>query len=96
MAIDRARRLRKGPSSRNAPCLSPPDPWLGALKQGLHDLGYVEGKGIVFENDVADGRNDRLDGLAQELIFDSKADVLVAMMGLRQCRPEDVRRPCRL
>jgi ABC-type uncharacterized transport system substrate-binding protein len=59
---------------------SPPDPWLDALKQGLHDLGYVEGKGIVFEERWADGRNDRLDGLAQELI-DSKVDVLVAMMG---------------
>ena len=59
---------------------SPPDPWLEALRQGLRDFGYAEGRNIQFEERWAEGRNDRLDGLAQELI-DSKVDILVAMMG---------------
>ncbi len=59
---------------------SPPDPWLDALRQGLRDLGYAEGKNIKIEERWAEGRNDRLDGLAQELI-DSKVDILVPMMG---------------
>src|SRR5215510_9098722 len=59
---------------------SPPDPWLEALRQGLRDLGYVEGRNIKIEERWAEGRNDRLDGLAQELI-DSKVDVVVTMMG---------------
>ncbi len=59
---------------------SPPDPWLDALRQGLRDLGYAEGRTIKFEERWAEGRNDRLDGLTQELI-DSKVDILVAMMG---------------
>jgi putative tryptophan/tyrosine transport system substrate-binding protein len=59
---------------------SPPDPWLEALRQGLRDLGYAEGRNIQFEERWADGRNDRLDDLAQELI-DSKVDILVVMMG---------------
>ena len=59
---------------------SPPDPWLEALRQGLRDLGYVEGRNIKIEERWAEGRNDRLDGLAQELI-DSKVDIVVTMMG---------------
>jgi putative tryptophan/tyrosine transport system substrate-binding protein len=59
---------------------SPPDPWLEALRQGLRDFGYAEGRNIQFEERWAEGRNDRLDGLAQELI-DSKVDILVVMMG---------------
>lgn len=59
---------------------SPPDPWLEALRQGLRDLGYVEGRNIKIEERWAEGRNDRLEGLAQELI-DSKVGVVVTMMG---------------
>jgi putative ABC transport system substrate-binding protein len=59
---------------------SPPDPWLEALRQGLLDFGYAESRNIKFEERWAEGRNDRLDGLAQDLI-DSKVDILVVMMG---------------
>jgi ABC-type uncharacterized transport system substrate-binding protein len=48
--------------------------------RGSRDFGYADGRNIQFEERWAEVRNDRLDGLAQELI-DSKVDILVAMMG---------------
>jgi putative ABC transport system substrate-binding protein len=41
-------------------------PW-EPLKQGLRDLGYVEGKSIVFEDRRSGGRNERWPELAAEL-----------------------------
>jgi putative ABC transport system substrate-binding protein len=38
------------------------------LKQGLRDLGYEEGKNILFEDRRSDGRNDRWPKLAAELV----------------------------
>jgi putative ABC transport system substrate-binding protein len=40
---------------------------LDALRQGLRELGYVEGQNIVIERRSADGQVDRLPELAQEL-----------------------------
>lgn len=39
-----------------------------ALRQGLRELGYVEGKNIVIEYRYAQGRSDRLPELARELV----------------------------
>jgi putative ABC transport system substrate-binding protein len=39
-----------------------------ALRQGLRDLGYVEGKNLVIEYRWAENRRDRLPGLAAELV----------------------------
>jgi putative ABC transport system substrate-binding protein len=39
-----------------------------ALRQGLRDLGYVEGKNIVIESRWAEGQYDRLPELAAELV----------------------------
>jgi putative ABC transport system substrate-binding protein len=47
-----------------------------ALRVGLSDLGYVEGKNIVIEFRWADGDRDRLPKLAAELVR-LKVDVLV-------------------
>jgi putative ABC transport system substrate-binding protein len=50
---------------------------LEAFRQGLHELNWVEGKNIVIDYRFAEGRYDRLPGLAAELI-QLKVDVIVA------------------
>jgi putative ABC transport system substrate-binding protein len=42
-------------------------PGIEALRQGLRDLGYVEGKNIKVEYRFAEGKFERLAQLAQEL-----------------------------
>ena len=51
--------------------------YLEALRQGLSALGYVEGRTIVVEQRSADGKIERLDGLAAELVR-LRPDVIVA------------------
>ena len=48
------------------------------LREGLHELGYVEGQNIAFEFRSADGKLDRLPELAAELVR-LKVDVIVAL-----------------
>lgn len=48
-----------------------------AFRQGLRDLGYVEGKGIAIEFRWAEGRPERMRELAEELVR-LKVDVIVA------------------
>ncbi len=48
-----------------------------AFRQGLRGLGYIEGETIVIEPRFADGKVERLAGLAEELVR-LKVDVIVA------------------
>jgi putative tryptophan/tyrosine transport system substrate-binding protein len=41
---------------------------LDAFRQGLHELGWVEGQNIVIDYRFAEGEYDRLPGLANELV----------------------------
>ena len=50
---------------------------LDAFRQGLRELGYVEGKNIVIEWRSSEGKTDRLPGLAAELVR-LKVDVIVS------------------
>ncbi len=54
----------------------PDDPIVEALRQGLRDLGYVEGRNIRIEFRTAQDHRDRLPGLAEELAR-LNADVVV-------------------
>jgi putative ABC transport system substrate-binding protein len=47
-----------------------------AFRQGLRELGYIEGKNIVIEQRYAEGKLDRLSALAAELVR-LKVDVIV-------------------
>jgi ABC-type uncharacterized transport system substrate-binding protein len=47
-----------------------------AFRQGLRELGYVEGKNIVIEWRSAEGKRDRLSSLAAELVR-LKVDIIV-------------------
>jgi len=51
-------------------------PWLAAFREGLRELGYVEGENVVIEERYAVGQVDRLPALAAELVG-LKVDVLV-------------------
>lgn len=48
-----------------------------AFAQSLSDLGYVEGRDVVFEMRDAEGRSERFDALASELVR-LKVDLIVA------------------
>jgi putative ABC transport system substrate-binding protein len=48
-----------------------------AFRQGLRELGYVEGKNIVIDYRYADGKLDRLPALAAELVR-LKVDIIVS------------------
>ena len=48
-----------------------------AFRQGLRDLGYVEGRNVVIEYRSAEGKFERFPALAAELVA-LKVDVIVA------------------
>ena len=56
---------------------SNPGPYVEALRQGLRDLGYIEGKNILIEYRGAEGKPDRISSLVAELV-QLKVDVLVS------------------
>jgi putative tryptophan/tyrosine transport system substrate-binding protein len=50
---------------------------IGAFRQGLRELGYVEGKNIVIESRYAEGKLDRLPALVAELVR-LKVEILIS------------------
>jgi len=64
-------------SGRTNPTPTAPDSSLESLRQGLRQLGYVEGKNIFFEYRFGGGANERLPDLAFELVR-LKVDVIVS------------------
>ena len=57
---------------------APPLGQLEALREGLGELGYVEGQNIAFEWRFGGGSNEALPRLARELV-EAKVDVIVAI-----------------
>jgi len=53
---------------------------LEAFRQGLRELGYVDGQNIAIESRWAEGKDDRLPALAADLVR-SKVDIIVAQSG---------------
>jgi hypothetical protein len=72
------------------------DRWLGALRQGLKETGYIEGRNLAIKHRSADGHFDRVPALAAELVADPAALIIAiapsAALAAKaatsgQCRP---------
>jgi putative ABC transport system substrate-binding protein len=61
---------------RHPPTPTNPDPLADAFRQGLKDLGYIEGINIIIEHRYGEGSNDRLSALVTELV-QLRVDLLV-------------------
>ena len=56
----------------------PPPGLLEGFQEGLRELGYAEGKNVAFESRHAEGKNERLAALADELVH-LKVDVILTV-----------------
>jgi ABC-type uncharacterized transport system substrate-binding protein len=66
---------RIGVLSPGVPADSPP---LEAFRQGLHGLGYIEGRNTIIDEQFAGDRNERLGDLARDLVL-ARVDVIFAI-----------------
>jgi hypothetical protein len=58
-------------------------PYVEALRNGLRDLGYVDGKNIVIEYRGAEGKFDRISSIVAELV-QLQVDILVVPTAQRR------------
>jgi putative ABC transport system substrate-binding protein len=74
-------------SNRVKPPANTPDFGETAFRNGLRNLGYIEGKNILIEYRYSDGKDDRLPALAAELL-QAKVDVLfsASIRGIRAAK----------
>jgi ABC-type uncharacterized transport system substrate-binding protein len=73
-----ARVLRIGWISNDRGSGNPP--MFAAFREGLRDLGYVEGRNLIIDARWGEGSNERIEQLAVELVK-SKPDVIVTQGG---------------
>jgi putative ABC transport system substrate-binding protein len=73
----RAQQPRKLPHVGVLVSASPPHPFADAFWRGLHGLGYSEGQNIKVEFRYTDGRSDRAEEFAEDLV-QRGVDVIVA------------------
>jgi putative ABC transport system substrate-binding protein len=80
MGVRAQQQARKVPRIGYLRATSPSDrpPLLDAFRQGLRELGWVEGQNIVIDYRFAEGRLDRLPDLAAELVR-LNVDVIVSL-----------------
>src|SRR6266849_2747008 len=69
----------------------PSEPQVEAFRQGLRDLGYIEGKNILIEYRHTEGKPDRLPRFAAELVR-LKVDVIVVSGALATSAAKDATR----
>jgi hypothetical protein len=71
---------------------SSPALYLEAFHEGLGRLGYVDSSSVVIESRLAEGRPEKLDALASELVA-LKLDAIVGRMVALPVRSPAQRRP---
>ena len=77
LAQQQGKIWRVGFLAMRSPTASNPVVSYGAFVQGMRELGYVEGKNLIIEWRMAEGKVERLPTLAAELV-QLKVDVIVA------------------